>query len=100
MATPPVFKQPHLYPPELPAEFPQGLVMQFKLGDRVQWIPLPSTDWGVIIGLEYEWSEFLKSWNPMYCVLLAASSPSYQWIDRDWAWEWALQPVAAEAGRS
>jgi len=101
-----MFKNPLLLNQEcfpthpLPTQFPQGLTTRFNLGDRVQWIPLPSTDWGTIIGLEYEWSESLSGWQPRYCVLLDDDSPSRYWVERDWAWEWDLQPVAVAAARS
>lgn len=92
--------------PSVPSSFFLNRVLRslsnhkFQLGQRVCWIPQPSTDWGTIIGLEYEWSGTLESWQPKYCVLLDADSPSREWVDRDWAWEKDIQPIAAVAAKA
>lgn len=78
--------------PALPTNFPAGIVVTFAIGDRVRWIPLPSaTDWGTIVGLLYDWAEPHHSWQPRYCVLLDADSPSREWTIADWAWQWDLE---------
>ena len=77
----------------LPEDFPESLPpFSFKLGDRVRWKPMPSTDWGTIAGMEYAIHPLRNSWQPRYKVHLDLDSPSKAWIDSDWAWEWDLEP--------
>jgi len=76
----------------LPEDFPESLPpFSFKLGDRVRWKPMPSTDWGTIAGIEYSWHSPGNSWQPRYKVYLDLESPSRAWTDSDWAWEWDLE---------
>ena len=76
----------------LPEDFPESLPpFSFKLGDRVRWKPMPSTDWGTIVGIEYSWHSPGNSWQPRYKVHLDRDSPSRGWIESDWAWEWDLE---------
>ncbi len=76
----------------LPEDFPESLPpFTFKLGDRVRWKPMPSTDWGTIAGIEYSWHSPGNSWQPRYKVYLDSESPSRGWIESDWAWEWDLE---------
>ncbi len=76
----------------LPEDFPESLPpFSFKLGDRVRWKPMPSTDWGTIAGMEYSWHQPRNSWQPRYKVHLDSDSPSRAWIVEDWAWEWDLE---------
>ncbi len=76
----------------LPEDFPESLPpFTFKLGDRVRWKPMPSTDWGTIAGIEYSWHSPGNSWQPRYKVYLDSESPSRAWTDSDWAWEWDLE---------
>ncbi|NJL22793.1 MAG: hypothetical protein HC895_21380 [Leptolyngbyaceae cyanobacterium SM1_3_5] len=76
----------------MPAHFPSDIPTTFAIGDRVRWLPLPSaTDWGTIVGLLYDWAEGYHSWQPKYCVLLDADSPSRDWTIADWAWQWDLE---------
>jgi hypothetical protein len=80
----------------LPEDFPESLPpFSFKLGDRVRWKPMPSTDWGTIAGIEYSWHSPGKSWQPRYKVHLDSDSPSRAWIVEDWAWEWDLEMLEA-----
>jgi hypothetical protein len=77
----------------LPEDFPESEPpFSFKLGDRVRWKPMPSTDWGTIVGIEYSWHSLRNSWQPRYKVHLDPDSPSLGWISSDWAWEWDLEP--------
>ena len=77
----------------LPEDFPENEPpFSFKLGDRVRWKPMPSTDWGTIVGIEYSWHSPGNSWQPRYKVYLDSNSPSRAWISSDWAWEWDLEP--------
>ena len=77
----------------LPEDFPESEPpFSFKLGARVRWKPMPSTDWGTIVGIEYSWHSRGNSWQPRYKVYLDSNSPSRAWIDSDWAWEWDLEP--------
>ena len=79
----------------LPEDFPESLPpFTFKLGDRVRWKPMPSTDWGTIAGIEYSWHSPGNSWQPRYKVYLDLESPSLGWIESDWAWEWDLEATA------
>jgi hypothetical protein len=76
----------------LSEDFPESLPsFTFKLGDRVRWKPMPSTDWGTITGIEYSWHSPGNSWQPRYKVYLDSESPSRAWTDSDWAWEWDLE---------
>ena len=76
----------------LPEDFPGSLPpFSFKLGDRVRWKPMPSTDWGTIAGMEYAIHSFRNSWQPRYKVHLDSDSPSRAWIVEDWAWQWDLE---------
>ncbi len=76
----------------LPEDFPKSLPpFSFKLGDRVRWKPMPSTDWGTIAGMEYAIHQPRNSWQPRYKVHLDSDSPSRAWIVEDWAWEWDLE---------
>jgi hypothetical protein len=80
----------------LPEDFPESLPpFSFKLGDRVRWKPMPSTDWGTIAGIEYSWHSPGNSWQPRYKVHLDSDSPSRAWIVEDWAWEWDLEMLEA-----
>jgi len=77
----------------LPEDFPESEPpFSFKLGARVRWKPMPSTDWGTIVGIEYSWHSPGNSWQPRYKVHLDPDSPSLGWIESDWAWEWDLEP--------
>lgn len=80
----------------LPEDFPESEPpLSFKLGDRVRWKPMPSTDWGTIAGMEYAIHSFRNSWQPRYKVHLDSDSPSRAWIESDWAWEWDLERLEA-----
>ncbi len=80
----------------LPEDFPKSLPpFSFKLGDRVRWKPMPSTDWGRIAGMEYAIHQPRNSWQPRYKVHLDSDSPSRAWIVEDWAWEWDLEMLEA-----
>jgi hypothetical protein len=84
----------------LPEDFPESLPpFSFKLGDRVRWKPMPSTDWGTIAGIEYSWHSPDNSWQPRYKVYLDPDSPSRAWIDSDWAWGWDLEPEPEQQNR-
>jgi hypothetical protein len=68
----------------LPEDFPESLPpLTFKLGDRVRWKPMPSTDWGTIAGMEYAIHQPRNSWQPRYKVHLDSDSPSRAWIVED-----------------
>jgi hypothetical protein len=84
----------------LPEDFPESLPpFRFKLGARVRWKPMPSTDWGTIAGMEYAIHQPRNSWQPRYKVHLDPDSPSRAWIDSDWAWEWDLEPEPEQQNR-
>ncbi len=84
----------------LPEDFPKSLPpFSFKLGSRVRWKPMPSTDWGRIAGMEYAIHQPRNSWQPRYKVHLDPDSPSRAWIDSDWAWEWDLEPEPEQQNR-
>jgi hypothetical protein len=64
---------------------------KFNLFERVQWKPLPSSDFGVIVGLQYHPTEQLPNWQWRYAIWLDPQSASYGWVQVDWAWEEALE---------
>jgi hypothetical protein len=86
----------------LPSNFSKDLpTPKFKIGDRVQWKPLPTHEFGVITGLEYAPAEHLQGWSWKYLVWLDPQSPSREWTHQDSAWEddlalYALEPVTEE----
>lgn len=76
----------------LPEGFPGSTkVPKFHLGDRVCFIPLPTQDYGIIIGLQFVPTECLQDWAWRYTLWFDPQSPSHAWIDLDLAWEDDLQ---------
>jgi hypothetical protein len=79
----------------LPANFPENLpVPKFQIGDRVRWLPMPSQDYGTVIGFAYSLATHLQAWHWQYVVWLDADSPSHRWITTETAWETDLEPLA------
>jgi hypothetical protein len=64
---------------------------QFKIGDQVCWHPFPTSDFGMITGLEFAPAKHLQSWEWRYTIWLDPRSPSYGWIYTDIAWEQDLK---------
>ncbi|MBD2001420.1 hypothetical protein H6G00_33310 [Leptolyngbya sp. FACHB-541] len=88
--------------PSLPLSLPEGFpkstqVPKFSLGDRVQWHPLPSRDFGTITGLLYAPTQQTQSWQWQYTVWLDPQSPSRIWTQSDVAWEEDLELLGAES---
>ncbi|WP_242042140.1 hypothetical protein [Leptolyngbya sp. FACHB-541] len=72
----------------LPEKFPHTTsAPKFNLGDLVCWHPLPSQDFGTIVGLQYAPASHLKAWSWRYLILLSPASPSRAWVQADLAWE-------------
>jgi hypothetical protein len=83
------------YSVQLPEGFPQQISQpKLGIGDRVRWQPLPSQDFGTVIGLQYAPAEHLKSWAWRYCIWLDPQSPSFAWTCSDTAWEEDLELLA------
>ena len=85
----------------LPAAFPRAVSQpKFQLGDRVQWQPKPTRDFGIITGIQYAPAPHLHAWAWQYVIWLDADSPSCTWVITDTAWEADLEaiPIANEAG--
>ena len=59
----------------------------FQVGvSKVRWKPMPTSDWGIVMGMRYIWAEHLASWQWQYYIVLDPSSPSYPWAKADWGW--------------
>jgi len=79
----------------LPGDFPQQVqIPKFQLGDRVQWQPQPSQDFGTIIGIQYAPASQLEVWAWKYVIWLDRYSPSRAWVMSDTAWESDLEPLS------
>ncbi len=52
---------------------------------------MSSSDWGLVMGMRYQWAEHLASWQWQYYVVLDNDSPSYQWTQSDWGWQDELE---------
>ena len=60
----------------------------FQVGvSKVRWKPMPTSDWGIVMGMRYIWAEHLASWQWQYYIILDPSSPSYEWTQADWGWQ-------------
>jgi hypothetical protein len=80
----------------LPADFPEHLpTPTFQIGERVQWQPRPTLDFGIITGLQYAPAAHLRTWAWKYTVWLDDHSPSCRWVRTDTAWEPDLEPLTA-----
>ncbi len=78
--------------PTLPTKFPQDIGQpNFAIGDRVRFVPLPSQDFGTIVGVEYAPAEHLQAWSWCYRIWLDPHSPSRAWTQTDTAWEADLE---------
>jgi hypothetical protein len=76
----------------LSANFPeQTPAPKFHLGDRVRFVPLPTEDYGIIVGLQFVPAAHLPGWGWRYTLWLDPQSPSRAWTDSDLAWEADLQ---------
>lgn len=96
MATEPI----HSRASNVPNAFPAGVsAPKFDVGLCVCWHPLPSQDFGTIIGVEYAPAEHLQAWSWCYHIWLDPHSPSRTWTQTDTAWEADLElwPQAAPA---
>lgn len=70
----------------------------FQVGvSKVRWKPMPTSDWGLVMGMRYIWAEHLASWQWQYYVVLDPSSPSYPWAKADWGWPDDLEPVPSDS---
>lgn len=68
----------------LPEKIPAPI---FQVGvSRVRWKPMPTAEWGTVMGMRYVWAEHLASWQWQYYIVLDPNSPSYQWAKSDWGW--------------
>lgn len=82
----------------LPAAFPHTIAPpKFQLGDRVQWQPKPTRDFGIITGIQYAPAPHLQTWAWQYVIWLDADSPSRTWVIADTAWESDLEAIETEA---
>lgn len=78
----------------LPPDFPSNIsTPKFHIGDRVRWQPIPSHDFGVVVGLHYIPAAHLQKWQWQYVVWLDLDSPSRGWIVRETAWEDDLEAM-------
>ena len=60
----------------------------FQVGvSKVRWKPMPTSDWGRVMGMRYIWAEHLTSWQWQYYIILDPSSPSKEWTQADWGWQ-------------
>lgn len=76
----------------LPTNFPHGIGQpNFAIGDRVRFIPLPTEDYGVVVGLQFAPAAHLQGWGWRYSIWLDPQSPSSTWTCSDLAWEDDLQ---------
>ncbi len=70
----------------------------FQVGvSKVRWKPMPTSDWGRVMGMRYIWAEHLASWQWQYYIILDRSSPSYEWTQADWGWQDDLEPVPSDS---
>ncbi len=70
----------------------------FQVGvSRVRWKPMPTSDWGLVMGMRYLLAEHLASWQWQYYVVLDPASPSYEWTQADWGWQDDLEPVPSDS---
>ncbi len=70
----------------------------FQVGvSKVRWKPMPTSDWGLVMGMRYIWAEHLASWQWQYYVVLDPSSPSKEWTQADWGWQDDLEPVPSDS---
>jgi hypothetical protein len=59
----------------------------FQVGvSKVRWKPMPTSDWGMVMGMRYIWAEHLADWQWQYYVVLDPASPSKEWTQADWGW--------------
>lgn len=66
---------------------------KFQIGDRVQWQPTPTQDFGTATGMQYTPASHLGAWAWKYTIWLDAASPSHAWIKADSAWEFDLESL-------
>lgn len=77
---------------DLPQGFPRHIPNpKFQIGERVQWQPQPSSDFGTITGLQYAPIHAPYRWGWKYTIWLDRHSPSRLWITTDTAWEIDLE---------
>jgi hypothetical protein len=70
----------------------------FQVGvSKVRWKPMPTSDWGLVMGMRYIFAEHLASWQWQYYIILDPSSPSYEWTQADWGWQDDLEPVPSDS---
>ncbi len=83
---------------DLPKDFPHHIpTPRFQLGDRVQWQPQPTQDFGTVTGIQYVPAPHLQTWAWKYIIWLDRHSPSRLWILTDTAWETDLEVLPATA---
>jgi hypothetical protein len=85
-----------------PSQLPENIQLpKYAIGDRCQWIPVNTTDWGTIIGQVLTPVEQFQATDPhwiwLYLVLLDSDSPSRQWVTTDWAEEDDLESFYSPA---
>jgi hypothetical protein len=81
---------------DLPPGFPNAIGLpKYPVGSRCRWVPMPATDWGIVIGQAYAPSKLDDAastrWDWSYLLLLDADSPSRQWLLADWVDEADLE---------
>ncbi len=77
---------------DLPQDFPHHTPSpKFQIGDRVQWHPQPTQDFGTVTGIQYAPAPHLHHWTWKYSIWLDRHSPSRLWVKTDTAWEMDLK---------
>ena len=72
----------------------------FQVRSKVRWQQITSSDWGQVMGMRYRWAEHLVCWQWQYYIVLDPDSPSFQWVQSDWAWQNDLEPMPADSAPS
>lgn len=78
-------------PPTPPSNIPAPA---FTVGvSKVHWRPMPSSDWGSVMGMRYRWAEHKREFDWQYYVVLDDDSPSREWAQFDWGWQDDLEAL-------
>ncbi|MEG4172159.1 MULTISPECIES: hypothetical protein [unclassified Microcoleus] len=77
---------------ELPASFAKIHPPRFECGFRVRWADVGEEgDWGIVIGIFYNYEQRRCCWMWCYIIWLAPDSKSAAWCQFDTAWEEDLE---------